>query len=115
MKRSTAVESLRQPLENQILNMNDMVACCSKALTNITFQILSKEELKSHQVKLKELIALVSLFTCSLAIVAFFIVARLVDKPIQQGCKKPQSATLLSKKKAKIVEKPQFSAMIVDM
>jgi len=34
-------------------------------------------------------------------------VARLVDKPIQQGLKKPQSAALLSKKKAKI-EKPQF-------
>jgi len=38
----------------------------------------------------------------------FFIVARLVDKPIQRGCKKPQSAVLLRKKKAKIVEKPQF-------
>jgi len=35
----------------------------------------------------------------------FFIVARLVDKPIQQGCKKTQSAALLSKKKAKIMEK----------
>jgi len=39
--------------------------------------------------------------------VAFFIVRRLVDKPIQQGRKKPQSAALLSKKKAKIMEKPQ--------
>jgi len=37
-----------------------------------------------------------------------FIVATQVDKPIQQGCKKPQSAALLSKKKAKIMEKPQF-------
>jgi len=35
-------------------------------------------------------------------------VARLVDKPIQQGRKKPQSAALLSKKKAKIMEMPQF-------
>jgi len=35
-------------------------------------------------------------------------VARLVDKTIQQGCKKPQSVALISKKKAKIVEKPQF-------
>jgi len=39
--------------------------------------------------------------------VAFFIAARLVDKPIQQGRKKPQSAALLSKKKDKIMEKPQ--------
>ena len=108
MKRSTAMESLQQPLENQILNINDMVAYCSKTLTNVTSQILSKKELKSHQVKLKELIGLVSLFTYSLAIVAFFIVARLADKPIQQGRKKPQSAVLLSKKTAKIVEKPQF-------
>jgi len=85
VKRSTAMESLRRPLENQILNINDMVAYCSKTLTNIAFQILPKEELKSHQVKLKELIGLVSLFTCSLAIVAFFIVARLVDMPIQKA------------------------------
>jgi len=35
-------------------------------------------------------------------------VARLVDKPIQQSNKKPQSAALLTKKKAAIVEKPQF-------
>jgi len=40
--------------------------------------------------------------------VAFFIVARLVDKPIQQGHKKQQSAALLRKKKFNIVEKPQF-------
>jgi len=76
--------------------------------TSITFQILPKEELKSHQVQLKELTGLVSLFTCSLAIVAFFIVARLADKPIQQVRKKPQSAALLGKKKAKIMEMPQF-------
>ena len=102
------MKSLRQPLENQILNINDMVAYCSKTLTSITSQILPEEELKSHQVKLRELIGLVSLFTSSQAIVAFFILARLVDKPIQQGCKKPQSAALLSKKKAKIMEMPQF-------
>ena len=99
VKRSTAMESLRRPLENQILNINDIVAYCSKTLTSITFQILPKWEPKSLQVKLKELLGLVSLFTCSLAIVAFFTVARLVDKPIQQGRKKPQSAALLSKKK----------------
>jgi len=40
--------------------------------------------------------------------VAFLIVARLVDKPIQQGRKNQQSAALLSKKKAKIMEKPQL-------
>jgi len=89
------------------LNINDIMTYCSKTLTSITFQILPKEELKSHQVKLKELIGLVSLFTRSLAIVAFFIVARLVDKPIQQDCKNPQSAALFSKKNAKIVEMPQ--------
>jgi len=110
VKRSTAnaMESLWRPLENQILNINDMVAYCSKTLTSITFQILPKEELKSHQVKLKEVIGLVSLFTCSLVIMAFFIVVRLVDKPIQQGRKKPQSTASLSKKKAKIKEMPQF-------
>jgi len=37
----------------------------------------------------------------------FFIVARQVDKPIQQDRKKPQSAALLSKKKAKIMQMPQ--------
>jgi len=63
VKRSTAMESLRWPLENQILNINDMVACCSKTLTNITFQILPEEELKSYQVKLKELIGLVQGFS----------------------------------------------------
>jgi len=42
VKRSTAMESLRRPLENQILNINDMVACCSKTLTNITFRITKK-------------------------------------------------------------------------
>ena len=115
MQRSTAMESLWRPLENQILNINDMVAYCSKTLTNITFQILPKEELKSHQVKLKELIGLVSLFTCSLAIVAFFIVGRPVDKPIQQGRKKPQSAALLSKKKAKSWKCHNFAIMKVDM
>jgi len=36
------------------IDINDMVAYCSKTLTNITFQILPKEELKSHQIKLKE-------------------------------------------------------------
>jgi len=71
VKTSTAMESLQGPLENQILNINDMVAYSSKTLTSITFQILPEEELKSHQVKLKELIGLVSLFTCSLAIVDF--------------------------------------------
>jgi len=53
VKRSTPMKSLRWPLENQILNINDMVAYCSKTLTNITFQILPKEELKSHEAKLK--------------------------------------------------------------
>jgi len=64
VKRSTAMESLQGPLENQILNINDMVAYSSKTLTSITFQILPKEELKSHQVKLKELIGL-DLQVCS--------------------------------------------------
>jgi len=111
VKRSTAMESQ----ENQILNISDMVVYCSKTLTNATSQILSKEELKSQQVKLKELIGLVSLFTCSLAIVAFFIVARLVDKPIQQGCEKPQSTVLLSKKKPKSWKSHNFATMKVDM
>jgi len=43
MKISTAMESFRQPLENQILNINDIVTYCSKSLTSITFQILPKE------------------------------------------------------------------------
>jgi len=42
VERSTAMESLWRLLENQILNINDIVAYYSKTLTNITFQILPK-------------------------------------------------------------------------
>jgi len=115
VKRSTAMESLQQPLENQILNIKYMVAYCSKTLTNITFQILPKKELKIHQVKQKELIGLVSLFTCWLAIMTFFIVARLVDQPIQQGCKKPNLQRYSARKKPKSWKSHNFATMEVDM
>jgi len=96
VERSTAMESLRWPLEHQIFNINEMVAYCSKTLTSITFQILPKEELKSHQVKLKELIGLVSLFTCSPAIVSFFIVA----KPNSTGLQKATICSVTQQEKS---------------
>ena len=53
VKRSTAMESLRRPLENQILSVEAMMTHCTNALPTIHFVHLSKEELNDLTLKLE--------------------------------------------------------------
>ena len=45
VKRSTALESLRRPLENQTLDVDSMMSYCKSAIPKIQFVKISKDDL----------------------------------------------------------------------
>lgn len=54
VKRSTAMESLRRPLSNQITNIVEMMKHCIQKLPSITFMDLQQEDLDSLRITLND-------------------------------------------------------------
>lgn len=60
VKRLTALESLRRPLQNQIGTVDAMLAYCSEKLSSIKFIELTTNELQQHRQELEERFKLAS-------------------------------------------------------